>query len=739
MTKILGIDTGTNSLGWAIVDKTADNYNLLDKGVNIFQEGVKIEKGIESSKAAERTEHRATRVRYYRIKLRKIRLLRILSDNHLCPPLSQEELSIWRLKKIYPKNELFMQWQRTDDDTEKTPYAYRHKCIHEKLDLSDVTDRYILGRAFYHIIQRRGFLSNRKEQGGEDSGKVKEGISTLTQEMNEAGYEYLGDYFYALYNKGEKIRKHYTARNEHFLSEFKAICEKQDLEKELGSEVVRNIEKAIFDQRPLKSQKGQVGKCVFEKNKTKCPSSHPMYEEFRMLTFINNIKIKTPNDDVLRPLNTGEREKIMPLFFRKSKKQFNFLCFNAYNYSRLIIGKNAYQDYLSCKDNVEKLNTKNPNLHRTLEANGFIVTDENDEQKKYLSSVQERKFSKDVYHIIVNPTMDCNLKCWYCYESHIEKSHMTSEMVAAIILHIKEKITKEPFKKLILSFFGGEPLLQKNIVFSLIESIYELSKTHGFYLATSFTTNGTLIDKDFVAKLSPYEPSFQITLDGWQNIHDKVRKYKVNGNGTYSQILSAIKLIQQDSPKSEILVRINVSNRTLDSLTNIANELAEIKQNNNLKIMVSKVWQVNAEKLDEKKILDFVLQCQTNKIQCSYLATSKYTYGCYADNYNQVVINYDGNIYKCTARTFSSENSYGLITSEGQLEWNEMKLQDRLNLELPYRCQICNFLPACPKPCSQKLLEKGENLPCILNKKYGKENYIIEDFYNFLIESNNEK
>lgn len=167
-------------------------------------------------------------------------------------------------------------------------------------------------------------MSNRKDQGGEDSGKVKEGISTLTQEMNEAGYEYLGDYFYVLYNKGEKIRKHYTARNEHYLSEFKAICEKQKLEKELGLEVVRNIEKAIFDQRPLKSQKGQVGKCVFEKNKTKCPSSHPMYEEFRMLTFINNIKIKTPNDAALRPLNTGEREIIMPLFFRKSKKQFDF-------------------------------------------------------------------------------------------------------------------------------------------------------------------------------------------------------------------------------------------------------------------------------------------------------------------------------------------------------------------------------------------------------------------------------
>ncbi len=324
MTKILGIDTGTNSLGWAIVEKKADEYHLLDKGVNIFQEGVKIEKGIESSKAADRTAHKAARVRNYRIKLRKIRLLRILSDAHLCPPLSKAELSAWRFKKEYPKNELFMQWQGTDDESEKTPYAYRHKCLHECLDFNSMTDRYILGRVFYHIIQRRGFLSNRKDQSADDTGKVKESISNLTQEMHDAGYEYLGDYFYSLYNKGEKIRNHYTARNEHYLAEFKAICEKQKLDVNLGPEIVRQIEKAIFDQRPLKSQKGQVGKCVFEKNKTKCPSSHPMYEEFRMLSFINNIKIQTPNDSALRPLSAEERELIMPLFFRKSKKQFDF-------------------------------------------------------------------------------------------------------------------------------------------------------------------------------------------------------------------------------------------------------------------------------------------------------------------------------------------------------------------------------------------------------------------------------
>lgn len=49
-----------------------------------------------------------------------------------------------------------------------------------------------------------------------------------------------------------------------------------------------------------------------------------MYKEYRMLSFINNIKILTPKDDALRPLSAEERELIMPLFFRKSKKQFDF-------------------------------------------------------------------------------------------------------------------------------------------------------------------------------------------------------------------------------------------------------------------------------------------------------------------------------------------------------------------------------------------------------------------------------
>jgi len=349
MEKILGIDTGTNSLGWAIIEKGEDGTKLIEKGTNIFSEGVKIEKGIESSKAAERTEGRSSRKHYWRRKIRKIRLLTILSNNQLCPPLDKESLRQWRLKKIYPDNELFMEWQRTEDKANVNPYKFRYICLTQKLDMTDITQRYILGRALYHLNQRRGFLSNRKESTKESEGAVKEGINTLTEEIKAAGCEYLGEYFYQLYQKGEKIRNHYTARKDHYQKEFLAICAKQNLDAKL----VKDLETAIFSQRPLKSQKGQVGVCTFEKGKSRCPSSHPLYEDFRMYAFINNIKVQinTLYEHADRALTKEEIKSIIPLFKRKSKRTFPFE-----DIAKKLAGKDNYSYYKSDEDKPYRFN-----------------------------------------------------------------------------------------------------------------------------------------------------------------------------------------------------------------------------------------------------------------------------------------------------------------------------------------------------------------------------------------------
>ncbi len=318
--KILGLDLGTNSLGWAVVEKIekTESFKLLHKGVRIFQEGVHIEKGNEISRAAQRTEFRSKRRLYFRRRLRKINVLKILTKYNYCPEITDTELDAWRYKKIYPvSNTAFMEWQKTNEADNKNPYFYRAIAATKKLDLNSITDRYILGRALYHITQRRGFLSNRLDTTTESDGIVHEGIEQLSKEKEE---KTLGQYFYELYEKGEKIRGKYTHREKHYLEEFETICKVQQLPEDFSSE----IKKEIFKQQPLKSQKGNVGYCTFEKNKTRCPASHPLFEEFRMYGFINNIKIKTPEDETLRMLTHEEKEKIIPLFLRKSKSNFKF-------------------------------------------------------------------------------------------------------------------------------------------------------------------------------------------------------------------------------------------------------------------------------------------------------------------------------------------------------------------------------------------------------------------------------
>lgn len=138
--------------------------------------------------------------------------------------------------------------------------------------------------------------------------------------MKDEGCKYLAEYFEKLYKEGKRIRNQYTSRDSHYVEEFHAICSRQ----ELDEDTVKRLEHVLFDQRPPKSQKHTVGHCLFEPAKSRCQASHPDFEEMRMLQTLNQIRMKTPEDDMLRPLWENEREKIIPLFQRKSESNFSF-------------------------------------------------------------------------------------------------------------------------------------------------------------------------------------------------------------------------------------------------------------------------------------------------------------------------------------------------------------------------------------------------------------------------------
>lgn len=315
---VLGLDLGTNSIGWALVDSV--NEVIRYQGVRIFQEGVTRENGKEVSLAAQRTAYRARRRMLFRRRLRKIETLKVLIELQLCPPLTEHQLSEWKLKKKYPQSDEFRNWWLTNELEGKNPYADRYRCVSQKMDLTLEKDRYTLGRALYHLSQRRGFLSNRLEQTKEnEDGKVKTGINELSNQIAQSGCKYLGEYFYTIYGK-QKIRTKYTSRLEQYQKEFDGICSIQ----ELPSEWIYLLRRAIFYQRPLKSQKGSVAKCKYEPAKPCAPVSHPLFEEYRMWSFIRNIKIKTESDESLRMLKNEEVKQILPLFFRIKEEHFDF-------------------------------------------------------------------------------------------------------------------------------------------------------------------------------------------------------------------------------------------------------------------------------------------------------------------------------------------------------------------------------------------------------------------------------
>ena len=333
--KVLGLDIGTNSIGWGLVDEK--NQSIEKCGVYIFPEGVKKEKDNEQSKAAERTKYRSARRLKFRRKLRKYKTLQVLINNQMCP-LSLEELDLWRYQKIYPTSVDFINWYRTDEERNWEPYFLRKKCVEQK------ADKYEIGRALYHLAQRRGFLSNRKDSTSGEDGKVKVSIGLLSKELNGRT---LGQYFYELKQSGERVRGRYTSRKEHYEVEFFKICEMQQIDDDLKAQ----LHNAIFYQRKLKSQKFLVGKCTFETNKPRCPISHFEFEEFRMLSFINSIKVaKNKNEDDVQEkqfLTEDEKNQIVPLFFRKSKHNFPFA-----DIEKKLKGKNEYWEFNYRKDTI---------------------------------------------------------------------------------------------------------------------------------------------------------------------------------------------------------------------------------------------------------------------------------------------------------------------------------------------------------------------------------------------------
>lgn len=149
--------------------------------------------------------------------------------------------------------------------------------------------------------------------------------------MKEHQCHTAGEAFACLEDEGVRIRNsRYTAVRKLYEEEIAFIFQFQkdldtdsDLFKRLTSKKA-GVGTIVY-KKPLRSQKGSVGKCTLEKNKSRCPISHPEYERFRALCFLNNIKYRLDTGSEWMPLSLDVKENLYDtLFTKRVKMDFPF-------------------------------------------------------------------------------------------------------------------------------------------------------------------------------------------------------------------------------------------------------------------------------------------------------------------------------------------------------------------------------------------------------------------------------
>ncbi|MFZ6024893.1 MAG: type II CRISPR RNA-guided endonuclease Cas9 [Bacteroidota bacterium] len=424
MNKILGLDLGSSSIGWALRNED----NSYKTGVITFDSGMVKGTGGYTSPTKERREARSKRRLLQARKYRKWALLELLIDNKMVP-LETEALEKWSKYKKgesrkFPESDLFRKWVACDFTYEggtkyKNPYELRVLSLDSKISDHE------FGRALYHLVQRRGY-KNIGESDTDDLNideakkdtetkkqlekREKGGLSIALQSNRTVG-EALKNTFL---DNAKRARDQYPLRKE-YRSELEQICKAQGFNvtrDQMGvytDPVVQKLWKAIIWQRPLRSQKGNIGRCTLEKSRQRCASSHPLFEIFRSWQFINTIKYGIDKKDFAF-LDNGVRHKLYSNFFLKKEKNIKF------SDVRKFINKELKEEYQYNYKDDHSIATM-PVCSGLIEIFGLTISDQIDNLHKYIiggtakndnKSVQapkviENKYSVfDLWHILYN-------------------------------------------------------------------------------------------------------------------------------------------------------------------------------------------------------------------------------------------------------------------------------------------------------------------------------------------------
>jgi uncharacterized protein len=371
-------------------------------------------------------------------------------------------------------------------------------------------------------------------------------------------------------------------------------------------------------------------------------------------------------------------------------------------------------------------------------SSGIIISDEINEKQSAIEINEKRikqlSETNEMLHLVITPTLCCNFKCYYCFESTNSKKSNNSismEVRNDIINFISMSITDNHIKKISITWYGGEPLIRQNIIFSMQEEIDKICKLHHVKIQSDIITNGILCSQETCDLLYKYGiKRVQVTIDGPEQIHNKRRYYPENPSNNYNLILENISKANENI---RFDIRINIDRRNENFIFELIDDFIKRKiwpYKKNISLYTAQVE--SADKTDfelsrkEYTILQdrirHYLMNKYNEITQTSNAKLHFFYptfggetGCgYGIFNNSWVISYNGDVYRCWEIIGRKEHAVGtmkdLLKDFGQSIVEKIKV-DNKTFER-WGCFDCKFFPVCGAGCPWEFTKNNEERRC---------------------------
>ena len=211
-----------------------------------------------------------------------------------------------------------------------------------------------------------------------------------------------------------------------------------------------------------------------------------------------------------------------------------------------------------------------------------------------------------VFHIFT--TLDCNARCFYCFEKRIPGSDMTIETAARVIEYMKEQAEDDSIE---VVWFGGEPLVN----YPIIDFITDGLREKGLEFQSFMYSNGFLFDSTMVEKAKRFWnlKRIQITLDGTRQVYRRVKAYETDVIDPFEKVLQNIRCLLRNDIK--VYIRLNIGLYNHNDIIDLVDFLSEeFKEEGNLNVYISPLFELINYSDEKKEFIYDIIQDLNKKL-----------------------------------------------------------------------------------------------------------------------------